>query len=119
MATTPFKLDLTIVKGISYGPVIFNFKQEDLTPFDLTDGGPWKVFSYAKKSPDSRQKIDLDPQITDAAGGVVQISKTDEQTLALLAGKYGWDLVLETPAGVRLGPYFAGDLLIKEIVTHA
>jgi hypothetical protein len=118
MATTPFSLPLTIVKGITYGPVIFQFKQEDLTPFDFTDGGVWKVFAYARRSKDAKNKIDLNPLITDAVNGEVRISFTDEQTLAFMAGEYGWDLVLEMPTGQRLGPYFDGKLKITEINTH-
>jgi len=119
MATTPFNLPLTIVKGISYGPVVFEFKQEDTTPFDFTDGGTWKVFAFARKSPDARNKIDLNPIITDPVNGEVKISFTDEQTLAMMGGEYGWDMVIENPSGVRLGPYFEGKLKIKEIYTHA
>jgi len=117
MSTTPYNLPLNIIKGISYGPVIFNFKQEDTTAFDLTGG--WKVFAYARKNQDARTKIDLNPVITDAAGGEVQIQFSDEQTLAMLGGEYGWDMVLETPLGVRLGPYFEGKLKVKSIYTHA
>ncbi len=117
--TTPFNLPLTIVKGISYGPVIFNFKQEDTTPFDLSGGGTWQTFAYAKRTKDAKEKIDLNPQITDAVNGEIRIQLTDEQTLALMGGEYFWDIVLEAPDGTRLGPYFEGKLKVKEIVTHA
>lgn len=119
MATTPFNLPLTITKGINYGPVIFNFKQEDGTPFDLSSGGVWQVFSYARKTKDAKNKIDLAPVITDAANGEVTMGPfSDEATNAFMGGEYGWDLVLEAPTGERLGPYFAGLLRIKEINTH-
>lgn len=115
---TPFNLPLTITKGITYGPVIFTFKKEDTTPFDLTDGGTWAVLAYGRRSKDAKDKIDLNPQITDAANGEVRISFTDEQTLALMGGEYGWDMILLPPSGERLGPYFAGILKVKEINTH-
>ncbi len=119
MATTPYNLPLTITKGVTYGPVIFQFKNEDQTPFDLTDGGTWKVFAYARRTKDATFKIDLNPIITDAAGGEVTVQFSDEQTNAMMGGEYGWDMVLEVPTGERIGPYFAGTLKIKEVYTHA
>jgi len=119
MATLPFNLDLTVTKGITYGPAEFNLKDEDENPFDLTLGGAWKVISYARLTKDSARKIDLAPSITDAANGQFKIGFTDEQTLAQMAGNYRWDLILETPAGERIGPYFAGKYTVEEINSHA
>ncbi len=112
----PFILPLTVTKGITFGPVTFNFKQADATPFDLTG---YQVLAYARRYPNSKEKIDLAPQITDAANGTAVISFTDEFTLALTGGGYGWDLILEGPSGIRTGPYFAGPFKIKELYTHA
>jgi len=118
MATTPFNLPLTVTKGITFGPVVFLFKKPDLTPFDFTDTGTWKVFAYARRSADAKQFIDLGPLITDAVNGEVRISFTDEQTLAQMGGTYKWDMVLESPTGIRIGPYFAGLYKVEEISTH-
>ncbi len=119
MATTPFNLPLTITKGVTYGPVIFQFKNEDGTPFDLSAGGTWKVFAYGRRTKDAKNYIDLNPLITDAAGGEVTMGFSDEQTNVMMGGIYDWDMVLEVPTGERIGPYFAGDLKIREINTHA
>jgi hypothetical protein len=114
---TPFNLPLDLTKGITFGPVIFNFKDTDgTTPFDLTG---WKVFAYARRNKNDTFKIDLAPTITDAAQGQVRIAFTDEEVLAQTAGNYTWDMVLENPAGERLGPYFAGPYNVTEINTHA
>ncbi len=118
MATTPYNLPLTIKKGVTYGPVVFQFKKEDGTPFDLTNGGTWKVFANARRTHDAVFKIDLNPIVTNAVGGEVTVQFSDEQTLAMMGGEYGWDMVLEVPTGERIGPYFEGVLKIKEGFTH-
>lgn len=112
----PFRLDLTIIKGITYGPVIFNFKQQDATPFPLTG---WKVLAYGRRYHNAKDKIDLNPVVTDGPNGQAQINMSDESTLALMGGEYNYDLILEDPNGIRTGPYFAGKLKITEIYTHA
>lgn len=115
---TPFELPLTIRKGISYQPLVtFIFQQADASPFSLEGG--WKVIAYARLTKYSREKIDLNPIITDAPAGTAVVSFTKEQTTAMTGGEYGWDLILEDPDGIRTGPYFAGPFKIKEINTHA
>lgn len=118
MATTPFNLDLEITKGVTYGPVVFNFKNQDGTPFDLTVGGTWKIFAYGRLTRGAKNKIDLKPIITNAPAGEATVQFTDEETNAFMAGQYGWDMILEVPTGERIGPYFAGKLTIEEINTH-
>lgn len=113
---TPFKLNLTIIKGITFGPVIFNFKQQDGSPFPLTN---YNVLAYARRYHNAKAKINISPNVTDAANGQAQINLSDEQTLAFMGGEYGWDLILEDGSGIRTGPYFAGKLKIAEIYTHA
>ena len=110
-----FNLPLTITKGVTFGPVIFTFKQADTSPMPLTN---WVVLAYARRTKDAKEKIDLVPVITDAANGEVRIQFTDEETLVLMGGEYSWDMVLQTPTGERLGPYFEGKLKVKEINTH-
>ena len=113
---TPFKLDLTVTKGITFGPILFTFKDSNGDPFDLTG---WQPHAHARSSPGAKSKIDLAPAITDAAAGEAEIPvKTDEVTLSYLAGELSWDLILESPGGVRIGPLFKGDFLVKEIITH-
>ncbi len=112
---TAFDLPLTITKGVTFGPVTISFKNADASDFDLTN---YHVFSYARRTKYDKNKIDLAPQITDAAGGTVEFGFTDEQTAALMGGVYAWDLILEDPTGQRFGPYFAGKLSVLEINTH-
>jgi hypothetical protein len=116
MATTPPTCPHKSKRSSWAGGI--HFKQEDTTPFILPRR-TWRVFAHARKTHDAKEKIDLNPQITDAVNGEVKIQFTDEQTIVLMGGKYGWDLVLESPDGVRLGPYFEGELQVKEIYTHS
>jgi hypothetical protein len=118
MATTPANLPLTITKGIHFGPIIFNFKQPNGDPFDFTDGGTWKILAYARRTKNAKDKIDLAPVFSDAPNGEARIEFSDEQTLAQMGGTYAWDLILESPAGVRIGPYFEGPYHVREINTH-
>ncbi len=60
----------------------------------------------------------LAPSIPDPATGIVTLPEIDRTSAAtLLPGHARWDLVLIDPEGKRLGPYLAGTVLIKAIVT--
>jgi hypothetical protein len=43
--------------------------------------------------------LDLSPTIPTPNNGVISVSKTDEQTLAVAPGTYYWDVVIDTPTG--------------------
>ena len=111
----PFNLPLTITKGLRYGPIIFQFKQSDGTPFPLIG---WEVFAHARRDKGDKDKIDLEPSITDASGGEVRIEFSDERTAELTPTTYGWDMLLLPPGGEMIGPYFAGNLTIKQTYTR-
>lgn len=72
---------------------------------DLTGYTP---YAEIRSGPGEAVIVDLSPSITDATGGEVTITLTDETTAALTAGNYHWDLMLENAVGARLGPYVAG-----------
>lgn len=113
---TPFNLPLFITKGVTSTPVVFNFKDTDNTPFPLTD---WQVKAHARRYKSEKDKLDLLPSITDPANGeVTMLAFTDEQTAAMTASDYGWDMLLTSPSGATTGPYFAGTLKIQETYTR-
>jgi len=114
---TPATLDLTIRRGITFGPLVLTFNGESNADVDLND---WNVYAEARRiSPgQSTDNLDLEPEITSEEGGQVTISFTDTETLALPYGTYEWDLVLEQPTGERIGPFLAGKLTIEDIVTQ-
>jgi len=61
--------------------------------------------------------LDLSPTIPTPADGVVSISVADEITAGITAGRYVFDVVLDTPAGdvVRI---LGGTILFKNQVTR-
>lgn len=85
-------------------------------PIDLTG---WSVWAWVKDAPGGTLIFDLDPQIdADPTTGKIDLSKTDEQTSALIPGSNSWDLILEDNTGERIGPLFAGSCYIQELITE-
>jgi hypothetical protein len=112
---TPAPLNLTIRKGITFGPVLITCRDSSGAFVDLTG---WVVSAHARKSATSDLAFSLEPQITEPLSGGITIAFTDEQTQALPAGSFKWDMVLERPTGERLGPYIAGTLSVNPIITQ-
>lgn len=112
---TPVTHNLTIRRGITFGPLTFEFKDDAGDPVDLTG---WQIFADVRKKPTDEVAFSLEPEITDAEAGIAVIEFTDEETDELTAGSYGWDLVLQNPDGERLGPYLAGRVSVKTIYTQ-
>ncbi len=108
---TPATLNLKIYHGITFGPVVITCSDDDEVAVDLTN---WLV--YAEARIDFRTPMfDLAPTVTDATAGEITLALTDEQTAALPVGNFRWDLILENPAGERLGPYIAGTCIVQAI----
>jgi hypothetical protein len=108
----PGHLDLpTIWRGCDWGPVTFKWKDHNGVPISLATFRPL-VRSL---------NINLNPSITDAAGGVVILSLTREQTASLKLGVESWDWVWEHLAsGVvdyRFPPFISGKVPIAQPVT--
>lgn len=115
MALTPGNLNLKIITGIIFGPVILHAKDENNQPVNLTG---WKVFAEVRKKPNASLYMDLHPIFSNAVSGEITIPKmTDEETYDLKPGDYDWDLILEDPVGDRRGPYIAGNFAIVAIIT--
>lgn len=65
--------------------------------------------------------IDLNPSITNAAGGEITIPAIDATVTGALdfTGKFMWDLVLTLNAGAdRFGPYVQGEFVVKDNITQ-
>jgi hypothetical protein len=113
---TPAPLNLKIITGIIFGPVILRARDSANNPVDLTG---WKVFAEVRKKPGASLILDLHPTLTDALNGEITIPKmSDEDTFSLTFGSYQWSLVLEEPGGDRLGPYIQGAFSIAGTPTH-
>lgn len=112
---TPTTLDITIERGLTFGPIVFAAKDTLGAAVNLTG---WLAYAHVRKSPLGVLIASLAPTISSAAAGEITITLTDEQTLLLATGSYVWDLALEAPGGVRLGRYFAGRCTINRPVTQ-
>lgn len=109
---TPGKLDLTIWRGITFNPLVFNVKDGSGNPVNLTG---WSVFAQSRNG--YSKHIDLQPVITNSVGGQVSIDLTKEETAAFSTGDQEWDLIFQQPSGNRLGPYISGTITVKDPVT--
>ncbi len=79
----------------------------------------WTALAMVRTNPQRHLILDLAPVITNATGGEITISLTDEETAAIeTPGDYVWDLVLERPSGERLGPFIAGNFIITTANTR-
>lgn len=106
----PARYDLTIWRGIDFGPILFRFQDENGDPIDMRG---WQAFAAGRK-------IDLNPVFTNVGPDYNEwsVSKTKDQTILFAVGQEKWDWILQIPGGVRIGPVMKGTLSIKETVTQ-
>jgi hypothetical protein len=107
----PGPLDLpTIWRGCDWGPVTFKWKDKNGVAIDVSQ---WRPVARSLN-------IDLNPLVTDPAGGVVTLSLTRDQTASLKLGVEQWDWIWEhnvTPTDYRFPPFLSGKVPIKQPVT--
>lgn len=114
---TPARYNITITRGVDYlGMVIQCYSDTACTtPVDLTG---WTAYAQAR---DSVGKLlrDFAPVVSDPAVGKVMFPPIPAvQTRAMSRGSCQWDLLLQQPSGVRLGPFLAGTLTISDQPTQ-
>lgn len=113
---TPANIDLSIDRGVRFGPVTLTCLDGSNVAVDLTG---YTAYAQVRDRPTGGLVFDLEPEISDPGAGIITISKTQAQTDAMSDGiNYGWDLMLEDAAGVRTGPYFAGKVAVRTRYTH-
>lgn len=112
----PIDHDITIRLGSTFCEAFQIYGADDKL-LDLTG---WSVFAQVRSQATRPVVADLVPVITDSAEGeIILITIMHEQSALLPAGNYYWDLMLETPDGVRIGPVFAGRALLHRVITQA
>jgi len=111
---TPANLDLAIVRGCTFGPVLILCKDSEGAAVNITG---WSVFAEVRKERLGSLRFSLDPVITDAAAGTISLFFSDEATWELPHGDFAWDLILERPSGERLGRYVAGRCVVSTPIT--
>ena len=104
----PAQLDLpTIWKSCTWFPVTFTWLDASTgNPFDLTG---WTPVVRSRN-------INLNPQITNAHGGVVTLSLSQTQTASLKLGVEKWNWIWHDPANVIYPPSFSGSIEIKDAI---
>ncbi len=119
---TPATLELQIVRGLTLGPIVITCFGDAANTIPVPLNG-WKAYAQVRRCPGGDLILDLTPQVaqatTGATVGQIIITETDEVTAALNCdGNFFWDLVLETPSGVRMGPYIEGPCPVTSIITQ-
>jgi hypothetical protein len=111
-------LNLTITRGVTYGPILISCKDAQGDPVPLAG---WTAFAEMRKKPAPASAVVLDfaPVIAaDDAAGLVTIPRLSHaDTAALPPGVFGWDLILQDAAGIRYEPTLAGTCTISAINT--
>lgn len=102
-------LDITIWRGLTYGPQIIIAKDANGTPYNLAG---WTAYASVRKETPLSVILNLAPVITNAAIGEITLEVTPAITLALAEAVAFWDLALKTPTGRKLGPYIGGNVVI-------
>ena len=108
-------LDITIWRGLTYGPQIIFAVDAFGAPYNLVG---WTVFASVRKESPLAVILNLSPMITGGAAGEITIELVPAITLALAEGVALWDLVLQTPTGRKLGPYIGGNVVITTPITQ-
>lgn len=107
-------LDLIVNRGVSFGPLVFRCKDINGALVPLAG---WIPFASVRRRPDGPLIIDLNPVITNPDGGEVTIQFSDEETAAMPAGSYRWDLLFQQPDGDVKGPFISGRFVVTSLVT--
>ena len=102
--------NITVTIGTTFGPIKFVCKDSACDPVDLTG---WSVWAEVRTSPAGPVVVNLSPSITNAAGGEITISATDNVTATWKEGSYKWDLVLQDTGVARPDPPVAGSFKIE------
>ena len=103
---------IAITKGITFDPLQVVCYDTNSTIVDLTG---WTVYGSARKTPGEPVAFALSPVITDAPGGEITIEFTAAETSAFPVGFFEYDIVLEKPDGVRIGPLMAGPVSVVNL----
>lgn len=114
---TPATLDLTVTRGVTFGPVVITCKDANGAAVNLAGYTP---FAEVRKKAGEAVVRDLALAITNAAAGEVTIPEiSDEATMKMTKGSYRWDFVLQNAGGKRFGPHAAGTFIVQNIITQA
>ena len=108
-----YTTNLTIYTGTNFDQVFVLANDEDDSAYNLTG---YTGISKIKRRPDSLTSTSFTTSFTDVTGGKVKISLSSEQTSALKAGRYYYDILLSM-AGENI-KVIEGDIIVKKSITR-
>lgn len=112
-------LNLAIKRGTTYGPITFTCRDSQGAVVPLAG---WAAYAQIRSAPGSPQLyLDLAPVIAaDDSAGLITIPQLSPAITASLPSFIGeWDLILESPDGIRLtDPILSGSVTVKNLVTQ-
>lgn len=111
----PGELDLEIYIGTHYGPVVIQCKDSEDAAVSIRG---YTVYAHVRTAATGALVFNLSPTISNGDEGEITLEMTDEQTDVLTAGRFRWDLILETGAGVRIGPILKGACKVISPITQ-
>lgn len=111
----PGELDLEIYIGTQFGPLIITCLDSN---GDAVNIRGYTVEAEARTSSTATASFDVGASITNGDAGEITLKKLHTATDDLTAGRYRWDLILVTGAGVRIGPILAGTLKVTQPITR-
>jgi hypothetical protein len=114
----PARYDITLTRGATWPGFALECLDADGAPVDLTG---WQAFAEVREDPEGPVVLSLAPFVADpeAQPGIVHFPALPPATTAALpAGGFAWDLVLQSPAGVRTEPLVAGSVRIPTPITR-
>ena len=114
MANAP--ISLTLFRGTTFGPLTITCRD---SAGELVPLAGWAAYAQARLHDGT--VLDLLPSIAadDAAGVVTLAALSWQDTADLPVGTGDWDLILETPQGQRLPPFFGGKFIVSAPSTTA
>lgn len=112
----PGAYNITLVRNSTFTMVGLQFMGGS-GPFDLTGFTPT---SQVRVQPEGTVILDLQPEVADAASGMIVIpSISNEDTAVLPLGVYHWDLLLTDVYNEVFGPFLVGQFYIVDKITDS
>lgn len=112
----PATYNLVIYQGDTFEED-FTFETEGATPTPINITGYSFRAQIRRRASDDASLADFTTTITDAPGGIVQLSLTSEETADLDPGRAVWDLEWTDTLG-RVKTHVAGRVRVKAQVTR-
>ena len=109
---TPEILNLTLFRGIHFGPQVVTCNDANGNAVNITN---WLPYAEGRIQPEGTLAVNFAPSVSNGTLGQVTIEHTNANTTNFPLGRGGWDLVMQAPNGQRFGPYAAGRFAVSDL----